>query len=171
MTRYFYFYLSTPTVDSDYDTVKPSNETSKFQFRFHDHDHDHDHHHHHKFCKLSELDVGSEFDIVYNHKLGKKLFFDDVRGMLSVDKNLRHRTSENKKSVLVGRIVSKSEEEIKIIIRAKSKTNSYNIYDYLKVESCTKHCEFSMDKDKSGETSELLTKELSKYVFLVFPSE
>ena len=139
-----------PTVDSDYDTVKPkpSDEASTFQFRFHNHDHDH------KFCKLSELDVGSEFDILYNHKLGKKLFFDDVRGMLSVDKNLRHRTSENKKFALVGKIVSNSEEDIKINIRAK-KGHPTNVYDYLKVNSsCKRHCEFSMDELKPGPTSE-----------------
>ena len=139
-------------MDSDYDTVKPSKEESKFQFQFHDHDHDQDHDHDLKLSELRELDVGSEFVILYNHKLGKKLFFDDVRGMLSVDKNLRHRTSENKKFALVGKIVSKSEGDIKINIRAK-KAHPTNVYDYLKV-TCSHHCEFSMDELKPGPTSE-----------------
>ena len=71
----------------------------------------------------SEIVEGSEFAIYSD---GKKLFFDDVRGMLSVDEKLRHSTSRNIKSALVGKIVSKLGEDIKINIRAKSKTNKYN---------------------------------------------
>ena len=113
----------------------------------------------------SEIVEGSEFAIYSD---GKKLFFDDVRGMLSVDEKIRHRTSKHKKSALVGKIDSKSGEEIKINIRAKrSIPTEFNRYDYLKVESCTKHCEFSMARNITGNPSELPTSELLKYVFLV----
>merc|ERR1712110_275162 len=91
---------------------------------------------------------------------GKKLFFDDVRGMLSVDEKLRHRTSKSKKSALVGKIVSKLGEEIKINIRAKrSIPTEFNRYDYLKVDSSCTNCEFSMARNITGNPSELSEKE------------
>ena len=105
----------------------------------------------------SEIVEGSEFAIYSD---GKKLFFDDVRGMLSVDEKLRHRTSRSKKSALVGKIVSKLGEEIKINIRAKrSIPTEFNRYDYLKVDSSCTNCEFSMARNITGNPSELSEEE------------
>ena len=89
----------------------------------------------------SEIVEGSEFAIYSDEK---KLFFDDVRGMLSVDEKLRHSTSRSKKFVMFGRIVSKSEGDIKINIRAKTKTNTYNRHNYVTLESSGR--EFTMTK-------------------------
>ena len=138
-------------MNDKYDTVKPGEEETKFQFYDHNTN---------GTLKLSELQVDSEYVILHNHK-GKQLFFDDVRGMLSVDEKLRHSTSRSKKSALVGKIVSKSGEEIKInIIAKRSIPTEFNRYDYLKVDSsCTKHCEFSMARNITGNPSELSEKE------------
>ena len=137
-------------MNDKYDTVKPGEEETKFQFYDHNTN---------GTLKLSELQVDSEYVILHNHK-GKQLFFDDVRGMLSVDEKLRHRTSRSKKSALVGKIVSKLGEEIKINIRAKrSIPTEFNRYDYLKVDSSCTNCEFSMARNITGNPSELSEKE------------
>ena len=121
-------------MNDKYDTVKPGEEETKFQFYDHNTN---------GTLKLSELQVDSEYVILHNHK-GKQLFFDDVRGMLSVDEKLRHSTSQDKKFVMFGRIVSKIEEDIKINIRAKTKTNTYNRHNYVTLESSGR--EFTMTK-------------------------
>ena len=100
----------------------------------------------------SEIVEGSEFAIYSD---GKKLFFDEVRGMLSVDEKIRHRTSKHKKSALVGKIVSKSGEKIKINIRVKSKTNTYNRHNYVTLESSGR--EFTMTKLCQDDSTNTLT--------------
>ena len=99
------------------------------------------------------LEVGSEFDIAVNGNTQRKLFFDDLRGMLSVDEKLRKRTSSNKRSALVGKVVEISEEgKIKINIKGKRSNDNTNVFDYLKLESCENNCEFSMDERVSSPT-------------------
>ena len=97
------------------------------------------------------LEVGSEFDIVVNGKPQQRLFFDDLREMLSVDEKLRKRTSSNKRSALVGKVVEISEEgKLKINIKGKGSNTNTNVFDYLKLEPCHNDCEFSMDQRLSS---------------------
>ena len=100
-----------------------------------------------------QIEVGSEFDIEVVKNPQQKLFFDDLRGMLSVDEKLRKRTSRYKHSVLVGKVI----EERKIIIKAKGSNTSFDVFNYLKLESCGRkiNCEdseFSMDRNLPSST-------------------
>ena len=133
-------------MNDKYDTVKPGEEETKFQFYDHNTN---------GTLKLSELQVDSEYVILHNHK-GKQLFFDDVRGMLSVDEKLRKRTSRSKKSALVGKVVRISEDEMNITIhiKAKGSNTDSSVFNYVKLEVChDNNCEFSMDEHISIPTT------------------
>ena len=114
----------------EHDIVKPSETKTLFEFRPQD------------WPLSGQIPIGSEFEIAI------KLFFDNLRGMLSVDEKLRKRTSRYKQSVLVGKFI----EERKIIIKAKGSNTSFDVFNYLKLESCGRkiNCEdseFSMDRN------------------------
>ena len=98
-----------------------------------------------------QIPIGFEFEIAVDGNPQQKLFFDDLRGMLSVDEKLRKRTSRYKQSVLVGKVI----EERKIIIKAKGSNTSFDVFNYLKLESCKINCEdseFSMDRNLPSST-------------------
>ena len=125
----------------EHDIVKPSETRTLFQFDTSTRD-----------WPSSGLKVGSEFDIAaVGNNTQQKLFFDDLRGMLSVDEKLRKRTSRYKQSVLVGEVVeiSADRRNIKINIKAKGSNINSTVFDYLKLEPCLNNCEFSMDEHSS----------------------
>ena len=124
----------------EHDIVKPSETKTLFQSQDED------------WPLSGQIPIGSEFEIAIDGNLQQKLFFDNLRGMLSVDEKLRKRTSRYKQSVLVGKFV----EERKIIIKAKGSNTNFDVFDYLKLESCrTINCkdgEFSMDRNLPSST-------------------
>ena len=125
----------------EHDIVKPSETKTLFQSQDED------------WPLSGQIPIGSEFEIAINGNLQQKLFFDNLRGMLSVDEKLRKRTSRYKHSVLVGKVI----EERKIIIKAKGSNTSFDVFNYLKLESCGKkiNCEdseFSMDRNLPSST-------------------
>ena len=100
-----------------------------------------------------QMPIGSEFEIAVDGNPQQKLFFDDLRGMLSVDEKLQKSTSRYKRSLLVGKVI----EERKIIIKAKGSNTSFDVFNYLKLESCGRkiNCEdseFSMDRNLPSST-------------------
>ena len=102
-----------------------------------------------------QIEVGSEFDIEVVKNPQQKLFFDDLRGMLSVDEKIRKRTSKYKQSVLVGKVEEISEDRrIKIHIKAKGSNTDSSVFNYVKLEVChDNNCEFSMDEHISIPTT------------------
>ena len=129
----------------EHDIVKPSETKTLFQSQDED------------WPLSGQIPIGSEFEIAIDGNLQQKLFFDNLRGMLSVDEKLRKRTSRYKHSVLVGKVI----EERKIIIKAKGSNTSFNVFHYLKLESCSRkiagkiNCEdseFSMDRNLPSST-------------------
>ena len=134
--------MSVSTVHDKHDIVEPSDSIrTEFQFDTTIRD-----------WPSGGLEVGSEFDIAVNGNTQRKLFFDDLRGMLSVDEKLRKRTSSNKRSALVGKVVRILEEGriIQINIKGKGSNTNTNVFDYLKLEPCHNDCEFSMDQRLSS---------------------
>ena len=127
----------------EHDIVKPSETKTLFQP--------------HDWPLSGQTPIGFEFEIAVAGNPQQKLFFDDLRGMLSVDEKLRKRTSRYKHSVLVGKVI----EERKIIIKAKGSNTSFDVFNYLKLESCSRkiagkiNCEdseFSMDRNLPSST-------------------
>ena len=98
-----------------------------------------------------QIVVGSEFDIEVVKNPQQKLFFDNLRGMLSVDEKIRKRTSRYKQSVLVGKVEEISEDRrIKIHIKAKGSNTDPSVFNCIKLETCHgNNCEFSMDEHVS----------------------
>ena len=116
--------------------------------------------------------LGSEFDIAVDRNTQQKLFFDKVRGTLSVDEKLRKRTSRSKKSALVGKVVRISEDEMNITIHIKAKGSNYDrsFSNYLKLETCSRNsnnCEFSMDKHSSPINLDEFPEFQENYEFLI----
>ena len=127
----------------EHDIVKPSETKTLFQSQDED------------WPLSGQIPIGSEFEIAIDGNLQQKLFFDNLRGMLSVDEKLRKRTSRYKQSVLVGKVEEISEDRrIKIHIKAKGSNTDSSVFNYVKLEVChDSNCEFSMDEHISIPTT------------------
>ena len=122
----------------EHDIVKPSETKTFFQSQ--------------DWPLHGQIPVGTEFQIEVVGNPQQKLFFDNLRGMLSVDEKLRKRTSRDKQSVLVGKVIEEISEEgtLKIYIYTKASNTGFDVLNYLKLDYCRINCEdseFSMGKD------------------------